>query len=512
MSVEGATGFGMDGGLASVREQLATISFEVENIRSLFLQLDSKVSAESNLRQTLEADFEDRMRSVDWQCYSQELAAACEELQQWRDGIEADRSAFKASLKQELQQELSERGDPMVDSLRKAVAEESREREEAVKRLEQQCSDVTRTMSVEIDSRSTFTQGLREILEAEGDERSRIVTCFNTQRLEVQTLTDDVSTCSKEIQELKVAVGRSIPTTALNLETGEVDVKALQEHWQKAHDALENEITSFKEIKEKGHDALAKEVNILSGQVKEVPTLLLELTTQLHALRHGLTSETNERNIAIDNLARKLELVSTVFNVDSRPNKEDNAEMSSQSAQHFEQQLRLIFDQLDSMANTQLSAVREQVANCSQQLALEQAERKSDSEMVWSSMQSLHGHLVQFISQPPATTYVMPESNRSLGRMPRSRSPSPRIPPAVQEEPVNSGVRPRPQVQLPSAQLPLGSSQLLTRTLPDHSVTLSQGYAVTGRTQLAGGAPLSWNTVPTPQEQNISFARHVLKG
>jgi len=436
---------------------------------------------------------------VDWSCYSEELAAACEELQTWRDSIESDRSLFKTSMKEEIELDILEQ----VDLVRAALSAEEKARTEADTRLEQRCEEVNHTMSVEIESRSTWTAGLREILEAEGDERNRIVAAFNAQRQEVQGFAKDVIGIKKALYE----GGASIPNLDLTMPAQE-DTKELQEKWEATHEAL------------------SKEVAKLSGQVKEAPPLLLELTIQLQALQQGLSTEQGERNIAVDNLARKLELVSTVFNVDSRQGQVENAgQMSSQSAEQHEHQLRMIFDQLDSLANTQLSSLREQLSSCSQQLAFEQAERKSDSEMVWSSMQSLHGHLVQFISQPPATAppafSMIPESQKSIGRMPRSRSPSPRMPIHGDEQ-----AAARPRVQLPATQQTLASNNVgphsvLSRSLPTHDVIFGPGASqslsygcpsniVPARAPGAVSTQLSWTPQDLTSGQNISFARHLL--
>lgn len=497
-----------------LQEQIQTISLEAENLRTLFLQLDKKVATETGFRERLEADFENRMKSVDWQCYSQELAEACDELQQWRDGIEAERTFFKQSLKKDLEQELevSEK----FDSLRKAVADESNRSAEAVRQLEQQYQDVNQKMLVEAESRGTWNQRVHDILEAEGDERNRILACFSTQRQEIQSLADKLSESALEMEAIKKAFLKMealngdinlIPKTALNLEADGKELNGLKEYWQQTYDVLTAEVAK------------------LSGQVKEAPPLLLELTLQLQALQQAMTGETNERHIAIENLGQKVELVTTVFNVEAKQGSMQNVEeMSSQTSQQHEHQLRLIFDQLDALANTQLSGIREQLANTTQQLSMEQAERKTDSEMVWSSMQSLHGHLVQFISQPPAaspppTGYGMPSSQ---SRMPRSRSPSPRFPPADSQ---GQPGRPRPllPMQLATGPAPVMSSgsQLMNRSLPSQDVTLGhpsigspQSYTANvgnGRTPITG-PQLSWTQPDMTAGQNISFARHLLKG
>lgn len=281
-----------------------------------------------------------------------------------------------------------------------------------------------------------------------------------------------------------------------------------------------DEQTKMLQESQEALDTLKKEVGRLSGQVNDAPQVLLELAVQLQTVQQDLATETSERNIAIDNMARKLELASSVFNTESKLELRDNDEMSIQRS---EQQLSLIRAELDSLANTQLSAIREQIANCNKQFSLEQAERKSDSEMVWSSMQSLHGHLVQFISQPPVPqapqgtpAYAMPESQRSLGgsRMPRSRSPSPRMPPTPLTAQEMQAARPRTQLltAMPPAttQLPanIGNAGLVRNSYP----APGSGPATPG-----SGRPMqqvSW-TQPAPQEmtpgQNISFARHLLK-
>jgi chromosome segregation ATPase len=459
------------------------------------MQIDSKVDSETALRKSLQADFESRMKCVDWQCYSEELGAACEELQEWRDKIEADRTFFKSSLSKEIEGSLSDR----IDDVRRLVAEESKVKDEIVKRLETQCQEVSHNLNVEMASRSSYSKSINEILEVQGDERNRLVACFNTERAEVQALNDKIVTFAREVQDIKnsVAAGNvslvSIPKTEANLQQSEEP----------------------QDRSNASQEALAQEVNKLKDQVKQTPPLLLELTMQLHQLQQGLSGEKDERNIALENLSRKLDLVGTVYNLDSAQGKAENG---GQGSQRHDEQLRLIFDKLDSLANDQLSVLREQVANCSKQLSMEQAERKSDSEMVWSSMQNLHGHLVQFISQPPPTAMtIMPESQRSLGgnRMPRSRSPSPRFPGQMPEHLLAS--RPRVPVRLPDALKEDTSPQLTSprqekqRSSPADPNEEQESASYQASTAPGKEIPVQLPWTSQDAAQNISLARQLLQ-
>jgi len=529
--------------IAEVHDFLATVSHEVENMRNMVLNLDGKVSAEVDSRIALRGDFEDRMRRVDWENYTQELAAACAELQVWRDTIEADRSDFRNSLKDELQDTLSQR----VEIVRRAVDTEVLDRQTTSAEIEcRLIKNVSELMMAENEDRNRFmeqqkaeTEGrliqhLRELLEAEGDERKRVFSVL-------QKLDERVSKHDKLIaagngnQGTKTDNNQSAKTEekledARELSCSSIpqdDIQMLQDRWQAAQEENKSNV-----------DALAEEVNKLctqvsnmSAQVEEAPQVLLELTIQLQSLQQGLATETNERNIAIDSVATKLELFSAVFNVDS---KQGRAEHGEQQQSEIEKQLRLIFDQLDNLATTQLNSMREQVANCTQQLSMEVAERKSDSEQVWSSMQSLHGHLVQFISQPPPTAqlnqYMMPESQRSIGRMPRSRSPSPRmpvtLPQQIQDAQEYQPSRARPLIHLQAGSQFASSSQAGQQSVGSGQLQPMRGSNVqayvpaAGSSRAAPQAPanvtqLAWTQQPgqemTPG-QNMSFARHLLKG
>merc|ERR1711924_128020 len=187
-------------------------------------------------------------------------------------------------------------------------------------------------------SRSSYSKSINEILEAQGDERNRLVACFNTDRAEVKALSDKIVSFAKEVQDIKnsVAAGNvslvSIPKTEANLQQSEEP----------------------QDRSNASQEALAQEVNKLKDQVKQTPPLLLELTMQLHQLQQGLSGEKDERNIALENLSRKLDLVGTVYNLDSAQGKAENG---GQGSQRHDEQLRLIFDKLDSLANDQLSVL-----------------------------------------------------------------------------------------------------------------------------------------------------------
>lgn len=82
---------------------------DLRQLKESLAIVNATVATQSTQIQRVEESLEERMRSIDWSCYTQELNKACEEIKEWRESIEGERSSFISVLKQEMEDMVFER-------------------------------------------------------------------------------------------------------------------------------------------------------------------------------------------------------------------------------------------------------------------------------------------------------------------------------------------------------------------------------------------------------------------
>jgi len=377
-----------------VQRQVQTIPDELKIIQLKCEELDLRTRAEERRRQVWEECLEDRMRGADWNTYTQELAAASQEIQAWRLNIEDERANFVTLLKSELQDTLLQHIDQKFDQkyeimnvLPDRVVEltsafdtqplELRPQDagEEIKRLNQRLDQISTALHDEIE-------GLNAILHNE-----------------IKALSTKVAECNVDGKgsdaEASEKQGNADPTVEWTLQ--QLSMRILE---------LRQDAEAY---------AMAEDVNKLGEQVKESHPLLFDMGVRLTEIENELEAERETRTAATEDLSRRIDLVGTVFNAgkvekalkSEKPvvNNTGSDDILVPTETH-ERHLKLVLEQVDNMAKSQLSAIQEQ-------LEQEQAARKGDVELIWSNLNTMKNR-----KQVPSLSAVLPtlaDRRASLG-------------------------------------------------------------------------------------------------
>lgn len=359
-----------------------TFSDELKIIQLKCEEIDLRTRAEENRRQVWEQCLEDRMRAADWNTYTEELAAASQEIKAWRLNIEDERENFVSRLKLELQDTLLQHID---------------------QRIEQKCDMMNVVANGAIESAASDAR-----LHGTGEDFKRLEQRLN----QVSTALHD------EIEGLNAIWQNEIKSISTKLAERNADGKASDAEGGTAPTVewtLQQLSMRILELRQDAKAyAMAEDVNKLVEQVKESHPLLFDMGLRLTELENELEAERETRNAATEDLARRRDLVATVFNSGTSDKSEKSEKTIPVSAaedamdlnERHERHLKLVLEQVENMAKSQLSAIREQ-------LEQEQVARKGDVQLLWSNLNTM-----KHSRQVPSLSAVPPVSAASLSAAP----------------------------------------------------------------------------------------------
>lgn len=421
-----------------IQRHVQTVPDELKIIQLKCEELDLRTRAEENRRQVWEECLEDRLRGADWNTYTEELAAASEEIKAWRRNIEDERANFIALLRSELQDTLLQHIDQkfgqkyaetngLSDRLVEGTSEE-------ISRLEQRLDQLSTVAGEEIkawrlnieDERASFrtllkselqdtllqhidqkfghhyavTNGLPDrVVEGAGEEISRL-----EQRL------DQVSTAlHDEIEGLNAILQNEIKVLATKAAECHVEAKEFPDKPESGTDptvewTLQQLSMRILELRQDAKAyAMADDVNKLGEQVKESHPLLFDMGVRLTEIENELEQERETRTATTEDLSRRIDLVGTVFN-SGKAEKSDKPVACSNDTldliERHDRNVKLVLEQVDNMAKSQLNTLREE-------LEQEVIARKGDVELIWRSLNTMKNR-----RQVPSLSAVPPRLDR----------------------------------------------------------------------------------------------------
>lgn len=330
---------------ASTRREVSSLSQAVTSSRNdlldlkdFVLQLDARVTGQKNVVQDLEARFREHVSNVDWTTYTQELSKACQEIKEWRESIENERKGFVSSMKEELQDSMSDRFHDLT-----SVKEAVQTLDTAMLELRRVCgsSDIEKALFERVGLLEHHLQDLASAVISESkvhgeaqheevsDQCGEILNSKGDVSSEQQQQVDGTS--KMDILELSYRLSKADLRMA-SLETLNAQLAAAQEQ-------TSQEISKFNSSLQGLQHDLVTECNLRRTSILELsnrlesPTsplgrtrgpsggddadrvssatasIVSELVALQQQFRHGLECEAKERADAISNLSGKLDVV-----------------------------------------------------------------------------------------------------------------------------------------------------------------------------------------------------------